>query len=83
MDFFHGALAPRSKNDRKSWHPLWKPVPVLIFCVLFFGFRAGVEKDAARRQRKASEPSVSVIPAGMAETTVTIRFQLAMSSTQM
>lgn len=53
MDFFHGALAPRPKNDRKSWHPLWKPVPVLIFCVLFFGFRAGVEKDAASRQRKS------------------------------
>ena len=51
MNFLRRAFAPRSKNDGKSWHPLWKPVPVLIFCVLFSGFRAGVERGAASRQR--------------------------------
>lgn len=40
MNFFHRASAPRSRNDGKSWHPLWKLVLFLVFAVLFFGFRA-------------------------------------------
>ena len=51
MNFFYGAFAPRSKNDGTPWHLLWRSVPVLVFCVLFFGYRAGVEGKTASRQR--------------------------------
>jgi hypothetical protein len=51
MNFFHRAFASRSKNGDKSWHPLWKPVPLLVFLVLFFGFRAVNQKDVASNQR--------------------------------
>jgi hypothetical protein len=51
MNFFHRAFASRSKNGGKSWHPLWKLVPFLVFAVLFFGFRAVNQNDAASNQQ--------------------------------
>jgi hypothetical protein len=51
MNFFHRIFAPRSKNGGKSWHPLWKPVPFLVFAVFFFGFRAANQNDAANNQQ--------------------------------
>ena len=51
MNFFHRAFASRSKNGGKSWHPLWKPVPFLVFAALFFGFRAVNQNDAASNQQ--------------------------------
>jgi hypothetical protein len=51
VNFFHRTFAPRSKNDGKSWHPLWKPVPVVVFCVFFFGFRAANQNVAASKQQ--------------------------------
>jgi hypothetical protein len=51
MNFFQRAFSPRSKNGGRSWHPLWKPVPFLVFAVFFFGFRAVNQNDAAGNQR--------------------------------
>jgi hypothetical protein len=51
VNFFHRTFARRSKNDGKSWHPLWKPVPVVVFCVFFFGFRAANQNVAASKQQ--------------------------------
>jgi hypothetical protein len=51
MNIFQRAFAPRSGKDGKSWHPLWKPVPFLIFGVFFFGFQAANQSDAAGKQR--------------------------------
>ena len=51
MSLFQRVFALRSKNDGKSRHPLWKPVPFLVFVVLFFGFRAANESDTASRQQ--------------------------------
>jgi hypothetical protein len=51
LNFFQRAFAPRSKNDGKSWHPLWKPVPFLVFAVLFFGYRAVNQYDTGSRQQ--------------------------------
>ncbi len=46
MDLF----APRSKNDWKSWHSLWKALPCLVG-FLIFASQAATENDAACRQR--------------------------------
>lgn len=51
MNFFHRAFASRSKSGGKSWHPLWKPVPFLVFLILFFGFRAVNQNDTASNQQ--------------------------------
>jgi hypothetical protein len=51
MNFFYRIFEPRSKNGGKSWHPLWKPVPFLVFAVFFFGFRAANQNDAASKQQ--------------------------------
>ena len=45
------AFAQSSKNDGKSWNPLWKLVPFLAFGVFFFGFRAADQNDAASNQQ--------------------------------
>jgi hypothetical protein len=42
-------FAPRSKNDWKSWHSLWKALPLLVL-FLIFASRAATENDAASRQ---------------------------------
>jgi hypothetical protein len=44
------AFAPRPKNDWKSWHSLWRVVPLLV-AVLIFASRATRENDAASMQR--------------------------------
>ena len=51
MNFLQRAFAPRFGNFGKSWHPLWKLVPFLVFAVFFFGFRAVSQNDAAGNQR--------------------------------
>jgi len=51
VNFFHGAFAPRFKNDNRSWHSLWKPAPFLLFCILFLGFRAANQNHVASRQQ--------------------------------
>jgi Protein of unknown function (DUF3592) len=51
VNSFHRPIVPRFQNDGKSWHSLWKPVPFLLFCIAFFGYRAAVENDSASRQQ--------------------------------
>jgi hypothetical protein len=41
---------PGSRNG-KLRRSLWSPVSVLLFCVVFFGYRAAVENDSASRQQ--------------------------------
>lgn len=48
MNFFNSAPGPR---DGKSGRPLWPLVSFLLFCIVFFGYRAAVEKDSASRQQ--------------------------------
>jgi len=43
-------FAPRSKNDWKSWHSLWKALPCLVL-FLIFDSQAATENDTACRQR--------------------------------
>ena len=40
-----------SKNDGKSRRSLWQPVIFFVFCIVFFGFRAADQYDAASRQQ--------------------------------
>jgi hypothetical protein len=54
MSLFHSAFVPGFKNDGKPWHPLWKPVPILVFAILFFGYRAANENDTAGRQQTSA-----------------------------
>jgi hypothetical protein len=42
---------PRSRNDGKSRRRLWPLVSLLLFCIVFFGYRAAIERDSARRQQ--------------------------------
>jgi hypothetical protein len=51
VNFFNRASGPRSRNDGKPRRPLWPLVSFLLFCIIFFGFRAAVENDSARRQQ--------------------------------
>jgi Protein of unknown function (DUF3592) len=51
VNFFQMVFAPSSKNDGKSWNPLWKLVPFLVFLVFFFGFRTADQNDAASNQQ--------------------------------
>jgi hypothetical protein len=41
----------RSGNDGKSRHPVWPLISFLLFCIVFFGYRAAVENDSASRQQ--------------------------------
>ena len=51
MNFFHRAFASRSKTTGKSWYRQWAPVPFLVFGVIFFGYRAANQNDAASKQQ--------------------------------
>jgi hypothetical protein len=51
VNFFNSVSGPRSRNDDKSRRPLWPLVSFLLFCVVFFGYRAAVENDSASRQQ--------------------------------
>ena len=51
MNFFNSVSGLRSRNDRKSRRPLWPFVSLLLFCIVFFGYRAAVENDSASRQQ--------------------------------
>jgi Protein of unknown function (DUF3592) len=51
VNFFNRVSSLRSRNDGKSRRPLWPPVSFLLFCIIFFGYRAAVENDSARRQQ--------------------------------
>ena len=51
MNFFNKVSDPRSRNDGKSRRPLWPFVSFLLFCIVFFGYRAYVENDSASRQQ--------------------------------
>jgi hypothetical protein len=51
LNFFNSVSGPRSRNDDKSRRPLWPFVSVLLFCIVFFGYRAAVENDSASRQQ--------------------------------
>lgn len=39
------------RSSARKWHPLWKPVPFFVFCVLFFGYRAVTESRVAAREQ--------------------------------
>jgi hypothetical protein len=51
VNLFNRVSGPRSRNDGKSRRPLWPLVSFLLFGVIFFGYRAAVENDSARRQQ--------------------------------
>ena len=51
MNFFNRVSGPSSRNDGKSRRPLWPSVSFLLFCIVFFGYRAAVESDSASRQQ--------------------------------
>ena len=51
MNFLNRVSGPRSRNDGKSRRPLWPLVSFLLFCIVFFGYRAAVENDSASRQQ--------------------------------
>jgi hypothetical protein len=51
VKFFNSVFGPRSRNDDKSRRPLWPLVSFLLFCIVFFGYRAAVESDSASRQQ--------------------------------
>ncbi len=51
MNFFNRVSGPRSRNDGNSRRPLWPLVSFLLFCIVFFGYRAAVENDSASRQQ--------------------------------
>jgi hypothetical protein len=51
VNLFNRLSGPRSRNDGKSRRPLWPLVSFLLFGVIFFGYRAAVENDLARRQQ--------------------------------
>jgi hypothetical protein len=46
----NGVSGPSSPNDGKS-RPGWPIVSVLLFCIVFFGYRALLENDSASRQQ--------------------------------
>lgn len=53
MNFFNinRVSGRRSGNDGKSRHSVWSLVSVLLFGIVFFGYRAAVENDSASRQQ--------------------------------
>jgi hypothetical protein len=51
VNFFNSVSGPRSRNDDKSRRPLWPLISFLLFCIVFFGYRAAVENDSASRQQ--------------------------------
>jgi hypothetical protein len=51
VNLFDRVSGPRSRNDGKSRRPLWPLVSFLLFGIIFFGYRAAVENDSARRQQ--------------------------------
>jgi len=51
VNLFNRISGPRSQNDGKSRRPPWSLVAFLLFCIIFFGYRAAVENDSARRQQ--------------------------------
>jgi hypothetical protein len=42
------SLSGSSRNGRKS---LWPFISLSLFCIVYFGYRAAVENDSARRQK--------------------------------
>lgn len=53
MNFFNicGVSGPRSPNDGKSSIRLAPLLSFLLFCIIFFGYRAAVENSSASRQQ--------------------------------
>jgi Protein of unknown function (DUF3592) len=51
VNFFNRVSGPYLRNDGTSRRPLWPLVSFLLFCTIFFGYRAAVENDSARRQQ--------------------------------
>jgi uncharacterized membrane protein YhaH (DUF805 family) len=50
VNFLSWISTPRSKNDRKSWHPLWSAVLVLLFVIFILAFQVAQENKAASLQ---------------------------------
>jgi hypothetical protein len=51
VNFAHGAFAQRVKDAGKPRSRLWGFVVFTIACILFYGHRAIVENDTAKRQQ--------------------------------
>lgn len=51
MNFFNRVSGSLSRDDGKSRRSLWPLVSFLLFCSIFFGYRAAVENDSAHRQQ--------------------------------
>jgi hypothetical protein len=48
LDVLHRLSGSSSGDGRKSW---WPVICCLLFCIVFFGYRAAVENDSASRQK--------------------------------
>ena len=48
VNIFQSISGSSSKDGRKS---LWPFFSLLLFCIVFFGYRAAVENDSASRQK--------------------------------
>jgi hypothetical protein len=51
VNFFNRVSGSLSRDDGKSRRSLWPLVSLLLFCIIFFGYRAAVENDSAHRQQ--------------------------------
>jgi hypothetical protein len=51
VNFFNRVFRSLSRDDDKSRRSLWPFVSFLLFCSIFFGYRAAVENDSAHRQQ--------------------------------
>ena len=83
MNFAHGAFAQLIKDAGKPRSRLWGFVLFTIACIVFYGHRAIVENDTAKRQQTSFGTTTNVNGAARdMKTGVTTRSPLATIGTE-